>query len=151
MSFDVFLFHFEKGIATGASKAAVKSLLQSVRHSGPDSSGVYLIKFRGCEDVEFVAKGLDSTEPLTECAFFLQTFEQDVTDFMFEVARAGTMAIVPAMKGDVVAIPQEAIRGELPDELKGSRIVYLKEPRELGLLLRDGFEAWQKYVAGIRT
>ena len=146
MSFDVFLQRFENGDVAEAQREPVLAVLRKTSFRGPDEFGFYIIAFPDRVEVEFSAKGLELKDRFTGCAFFIRGFGKHLAEFIYQVARAGDMVIMPAMEGNPLIFVSDGQRPHVPaDSLERSRPVVVKSPEELGALLTGGFDGWSVY------
>lgn len=146
MSFDVFLQRFKGGEQAEVERAPVLAVLRAEEHSELDEFGFSIVQFHDGIAVEFSASGLESTEPFTGCAFHIRGFGEPLVKFMFDVACAGDMVIIPAMEGPVVGLVSEVQQAELPQEIRDEfQPALLRSAHDLGMLLEGGYEAWSAY------
>jgi hypothetical protein len=148
MSFDVFLQRFVGGEPAEVHKESVRAILMARPHSGPDEYGYFIVTFPDGVDVELSAKGLDGSGSFTSCAFHVRGLSCNLAAFIFEVAKAGDMVVLPAMKDFVPILSAAEQRNELPLDLQaGEREpVLCRSASELEVLLSGGDSAWQKYL-----
>lgn len=146
MSFDVFLQRFGKGESAHIDRAPVLAVVRSVQHQGPDAHGFYVVSFADGTDVEFSASGLESTGPFKSCAFHIRGVSESVGNFIFAIARAGDLVILPAMVPVSIALVSESQRSTLPDDLRREYpAVVLDSGADLYALLANGFETWSEF------
>ncbi len=146
MSFDIFLQKFKNGAPAEVSRSGILALLKSQHYTGPDSLGFYDIRFADGVSVEFSAQGLESSEVFEGCAFHVRGFSEQLVEFVFDVARAGSMAIIPVTEDPVVLLTSENDQRELPsDVLRDFHIILLMSAAELQLILQQGYTVWSKY------
>lgn len=146
MSFDVFLERFADGKPAEVDRRRVREVLKAATYRGPDEFGFYVVAFPDGVDVEFSARGLDSAESFTGCAFHIRGTGDDPIKFMFDVARAGDMVIIPAMEDTPLVLLSEAQEAGVPADVRESlRSILLRSPGELGAVLSGGFEGWSAY------
>jgi hypothetical protein len=146
VSFDIFLAHYEQGELRDASRPAVLAALRARRHTGPDEFGFYNVDCGDAGDLEFSASGLETAEPFSGCACHVRGFGPSVAEFIFDVARAGAMVIVPAMDENPLIFVDDGMREHVPDDmLRSLRPVTVGSASELYELLRGGFGAWADY------
>ncbi len=146
MSFDIFLQKFENGAPAEVSRSGILALLKSKQYTGPDSFGVYDIQFPDGVSVEFSAQGLESSGAFEGCAFHIRVFSEQLVDFVFDVARAGNMAVIPTTEDAIVLLTSEDDKRELPsDVLQGSHLILLTSAAELQVILQQGYTVWSKY------
>jgi hypothetical protein len=151
MSFDVFLQRFKGGEPAEADRVSVLEVLRAEKHTEFDQFGFSIVTFHDGIDVEFSASGLESNDSFTGCAFHVRGFGEALVKFMFDVARAGDMVILPAMEGAPVGLVSDAQQCESPLEMQSDfRLARLQSAHDLGLLLKDGFEAWSNYREAIQ-
>ncbi len=146
MSFDVFLQRFKGGKEVEVERAPVLAVLRRLDHTAIDEFGFSIVRFQDGVEVEFSASGLESAEPFTGCAFHIRDFGEPLVKFMFDVACAGNMVIIPAMEDAPVGLVSHEHQAELPPEIRDSfKPALLSSAQELEALLRGGFEAWSDY------
>ena len=132
MSFDVFLQRFEYGASAAVRREAVREVLGRASCHGPDEFGFYLITFPEGVEVEFSARGLESDETFTGCAFHIGRFGDGLMKFILDVARAGDMVIVPAMEGNPLILVSKDQQFQVPPEvLEQLRPVVVESSGEL--------------------
>jgi hypothetical protein len=96
--------------------------------------------------VEFNAGGLESQEPFMGCAFHIHGFGDELMKFMFEVAYAGDMVMMPAMEGNPLILVSESQQAHIPAEiLELLRPCVIRSGAELKAVLNGGFEGWAAY------
>jgi len=146
VSFDVFLQRFVARKSAGVDRERVLEVLRTATYRGPDEFGFYVVAFPDSGNVEFSASGLESKEPFEGCAFHIGGFGEHLIKFMFDVARAGDMVLIPVMEGSPLVLVTEDQKAAVPSELSESlQPVLVCSPSELGVLLTDGFAAWSSY------
>jgi hypothetical protein len=150
MSFDVFLQRFADGQPAQANREAVREVLNCANYSGPDEFGFYVISLPDGVEAEFSAKGLQSENSFTGCAFHIRGFSDALMQFMFDIARAGEMVIMPAMEGNPLVMVSEQHKQSIPaDFWESLQPVVIDSPGELGAVLSGGFEGWSTYRAQV--
>jgi len=151
MSFDVFLQRFVGGEPAEVNGESVRAVLIASSHSGPDEYGYFIVKFPDCVDVEMSAKGLDGSSSFTGCAFHVRGMSSNLAAFIFEIAKAGDMVVLPAMEEFVPILSAPEQRNELPPDLQASERgpIWCKSATELEVLLSGGYAAWQKYLSQV--
>jgi hypothetical protein len=146
MSFDVILQRFADGKAVEVDRRPVRDVLATADYRGPDDFGFYVVAFPDGVEVEFSARGLESEESFTGCAFHIRGIGDGLLKFMFDVARAGDMVIIPAMEGNPLVLVSELQRARVPADIRGSlQPILARSPEELGAVLTGGFEGWVAY------
>lgn len=151
MSFDVFLQRFVGGEPAEVSKESVRAVLTASSHSGPDENGYFVVKFPDGVDVELSAEGLEGSGNFTGCAFHVRGLSSNLAAFIFEIAKAGDMVVLPAMEGFVPILSALEQRNELPPDLQNylqnsaAGPIWCRSASELEALLSGGYVAWQKY------
>ena len=148
MSFDVFLQKFISGEPAEVRRESVRAVLMASSHSGPDEHGYFIVTFPDGVDVELSAKGLDGIGSFTGCAFYVRGLSPDLAAFIFEVAKAGDMVVLPAMEDSVPILSAPEQRNELPPDLQASERepVLCRSASELEVLISGGYAAWQRYL-----
>lgn len=136
MSFDVFLERFADGRPDEVNRWAVRDVLRTATYRGPDDFGFYLVAFPDGVEVEFSARGLESDESFSGCAFHIRGSGAHLMQFVFDVARAGDMVILPAMEGNPVVLVSEAQKADLPTDISaGLEPILVRSPEELAAVL----------------
>ena len=148
MSFDVFLQRFVGGEPAEVPRESVRAVLMASSHSGPDEHGYFVVKFPDGVDVELSAKGLDGSGSFTGCAFHVRGFSPNLAAFIFEIAKAGDMVVLPTMEDFVPILSAAEQKNELPSDLQNSAPapIWCKSAPELEALLSGGYTTWQKYI-----
>jgi hypothetical protein len=150
MSFDVYLQRFEGGEPAEADRASVLAALRTVKHTDFDEFGFSIVTFEDGVEVEFSAGGLDSNESFTHCAFHIRDLSDKLVKFVFDIAKAGDMVVIPIMEDATVGLVGDAQQNQLPQEMRGDfKVARLQSAQELGLLLKGGFETWVGYRADV--
>ena len=152
MSFDIFLQKFRNGTPAEVPRSGILALLKSKQYTGPDKFGFYDIQFHDGVRVEFSAKSLESNGSFKGCAFHIRAFSKQLVEFIFDVAHAGNMSIIPTTEDAIVLLLSEDDKRELPsDVLERFHSILLTSAEELHLVLQQGYAGWPKYreqVAG---
>jgi hypothetical protein len=129
---------------TPAELDAVRHLLERTEAAGPDEHGCYVVRFGDGGGAEVFGGDLR-----TGCMVAVRGITPDLLQFLIDLLRAGNWVMLPAMEGDIaITASPESLRG-VPDGFP--RVVICDSAEELGVLLTDGFGAWQRYrdqVAG---
>lgn len=148
MSFDVFLQRFVGGEPAEVRRESVRPVLMASSHSGPAEYGYFIVTFPDGVDVELSAKGLDGSSSFTGCAFHVRGLSSNLAAFIFEIAKAGDMVVLPAMEDFVPILSAPGQRNELPPDLQASERgpIWCRSASELEVLLSGGYAAWQKYL-----
>lgn len=119
----------------------VLAVLRTVEHSDSGELRFSTLRFADGTDAEFSAEGLVSPGDFTGCAFFTRGFSDPLVKFIFDVACAGDMVIMPALECGAVGLVSEAQRAELPpDVLDVFHPVLLSSANDLGKLLLGELE-----------
>ena len=146
MSFDVFLQRFENGQLASVNRKRVRDVVRTASCRGPDDFGFYLIAFPDGAEVELAAKDLEGDKPFVGCAFFIRGFPKALPEFIYRIACAGDMIIMPAMEGAPLIFVSEDQRVHVPaDFMERMHPVLVNSSEELGALLTGGFEGWSTY------
>ncbi len=122
---------------SAAEMKAVRQVLKRVTQ-GPDEHGCYIVQLDDGGGAEVFADDLK-----TGCMVALRGMTPNLLQFLFDLLKAGNWVMLPAME-DAVAITtsRESIKGVSEDF---PRIVICNSADELGVLLTEGVQAWQKY------
>ena len=147
VSFDVFLQKFADGEPAEVNRDSVRAVLQTREFTGPDDFGFYVVKFPDGVDVELSAKGLNGAAIFTGCAFHIRGMSPHLVSFIFEIAKAGDMVVLPAMEDFVPILSSPQQKQQLPADLSQQSpvAVVCESPAELGSLLSGGYAGWQEY------
>jgi hypothetical protein len=147
MSFDVFLQHFDSGKPAEVDRRPVREVLRSAKRCGPDDFGFYRIAFPDGVEVDFSGDGLESDEGSFDgCAFNIRRFGDGLMKFMFDIAHAGDMVIIPAMGGKLVVLVSDQQKTNLPADLREEfQSIVVGSAGELGAVLSGGFNGWSAY------
>jgi hypothetical protein len=146
VSFDVFLQRFANGESAEVDRRPVREVLRAATYRGPDDFGFYVVAFPDGVEVEVSAGGLESEEAFTGCTFHIRGFGDGLLKFMFDVAQAGDMVIIPAMEGRPLVLVLEDQKAGVPANLCESfQPILVRSPDELGAVLTGGFEGWSAY------
>ena len=143
MSFDIFLSRFQQGEVAEAPRDAIAAVLRQRQYVGPDQSGFYSVRLPDGHTVDFSARALQSPGRFDSCAFFLHGLSRDVAQLVYDVARAGRFAVLPAMEDSAVLLVEEDMADDLPpDMLQDLRPVYVADAAALFQVLSGGFAGW---------
>jgi hypothetical protein len=147
MSFDVFLQKFEHGETATVDPISVRAVLMTKEFKGPDDHGFYAVRISDGTEVEFSARGLNGDGDFTSAAFHIRGMSECLAAFIWEVAHAGEMVIVPAMEDWVPILPTLDQYQHLPIDLKRDfpTPVVCESAAQLNLLLEGGYSSWRKY------
>lgn len=146
MGWDIHLFKFVDGESADVDREAVRAVLEAAdhRHMDPDT---YQIGFPDGTGVEFFAPGLDREERFTGCEFNHAAGGEHLMEFILEVARAGDMVIMDPQMEDFVPILTRAEQADhLPSDFREDHpnVAVCGSPKELVVLLSDGYSAWKR-------
>jgi len=146
VSFDVFLQRFADGGSAQVDRRRVREVLGAANYRGPDDFGFYVVAFPDGVEVEFSAGGLESGKSFTGCAFHIRGFGDDLMTFVFDIARAGDMVIIPAMEGSPLLLISERQKNNVPADLQERfQSIVVGSAGELGAVLRGGLKGWSAY------
>lgn len=146
MSFDVFLQRFVEGDSAAVDKGPVRDVLKTATRTGPDEFGWYVLRFPDGVETDFSASGLESQEPFDGCAFHIRGIGDHLIEFIFNVAQAGDMVVIPAMEDTpIVLVSDSQEAGMPPDLLECLRAILVRSASELGAVLTGGFDGWRAY------
>jgi hypothetical protein len=146
MSFDIFMQHFKDGKAAEAPRDAILELLRSSQHTEADRFGFYHVALADGLTVEFSAKGLESSGTFSGCAFQVRAFGDRLAEFVYQVACAGKMVIMPATRDAIAILVSAEMKQHLPDDLLANLTpVVIGSSAELKVLLATGFDGWRMY------
>ena len=121
-----------------AELKAVRQVLKQANADGSDEDACYVVQLGDGGGAEIFGDQLE-----TGCMAALHGMTPDLIQFLFDLLRAGNWVMLPVME-DSVAITTS------PESMKGissdfPRIVVCNSAEELGTLLGNGVQAWEKY------
>jgi hypothetical protein len=146
MSFDIFLQHFKDGKAAEAPRDSILELLRSSQHTEADRFGFYHVTFADGVTVEFSAKSLESAGTFSGCVFHVRAFGDRLAQFVYQIASAGKMVIMPATREAIAVLVSAEMKQHLPDDVLANLTpVVIGSPAELKALLATGFDGWRMY------
>jgi hypothetical protein len=146
VSFDIFLARFERGELADAPRERVLAALRGHRYTGPDQFGFYVVDLPDGNSIEFSARGLESEERFQKCAFHVRRFGPSLPAFLFDIAKAGRFAVVPAMDGNPLFLVEKDMLADLPgDMLQDLRPAFVTSASAMADGLAGGFTAWAEY------
>ena len=73
----------------------------------------------------------------------LRGLTRDLCEFLFDLLKAGNWMMLTAMTDAVAITTSQHSVNAIPDGF--SRVVVCTSPEELGALLRNGVQTWEKY------
>jgi hypothetical protein len=117
---------------------AVRNVLSRVNAHGPDDFGCYNVELADGGSAEVYT---DSVE--TGCVVELRGITPDLIQFLYDLGNAATWVMVPVMEDLVSIATSEDCIKEIPVDLP--RPVVCNSANEIGALLAEGVQAWQKY------
>lgn len=145
MSFDVLLQRFWAGEPAEVARQPILEVLSASTHQRIDRD-FYAVQLADGSSVELSASGLESHEPFTGCAFHIRGAGADLVRFIFDIARAGDMVIIPTMDGAPLALLSPEQERDLPEEIVESfHPILVRSPDELAPILLAGLEGWSAY------
>jgi len=147
MSFDVILIKFSAGMPAKSNREAVLAVLNAAKFQGPNDHDFYVVEFADGYSVELYSNGLHGEGEFTGCTFFMRGMSPDLVRFVFDMAKAGDMVMLPTMENFVPILSSPGQQNELPKDLAENEIppVLCRSPEELWALLVDGYDGWKKY------
>jgi hypothetical protein len=122
---------------SAAEERAVREVLKKGNTKWEDQ-GCCVIEFDDGGTAEILAKDLTSG-----CMVALRGITPDVSQFLFDLLKAGNWVMLPAMQ-DAVAITSSpgSVKG-VPNDFP--RLVTCNSANEIAVLLREGIGGWQEY------
>jgi hypothetical protein len=152
MSFDIFLQRFEGGEPAPISRDSVRRVLHAHDYSDPTRTGFYNVRFPDGVEVEFSASGLENEKKFDNCSFHVRGTGPYLITFIWDMADAGDMVILPAMEEPVAILTSPGQLSHLPpDAIKNFRPVVCSSPNQLGELLFKGYDGWSEYREQVVT
>ncbi len=135
MSLNVLLACFDNHEHAQAPRRAVLDLLARTEHTGPDDAGFYQLAFGDGGRAEINPHCLAGEEGSPGCAFHLGGLSPDVARFVYQVARAAGMVILPTVEDFHPILLDASQEGSLPRDLRAYGTVICGSARELEELL----------------
>ncbi|MBP7865404.1 MAG: hypothetical protein KA419_05585 [Acidobacteria bacterium] len=149
MSFDLFLERFKAGESAQVDRTKVLPLLRERCDLPGGKYGIYHLFFPDGCSVEIVAKGLETNDFFTGCAFHIRSFSAYLFAFIFDMAEAGDMVIFNAQGRDTESNPLAILVSDL--QLKELPIGAVSHPvlctsaEHLASLLEVDFAEWSDF------
>jgi len=159
MSFDIFLqpcrytgqLVTKKNRLTGEAKSvlhneplseielnAVRQVLRRANAHNPDKFGCYVVQLEDGGGAEVYGSKL-----ATGCMVSLGGMTADLIQFLFDLLKAGNWVMLPAMEDNIAITPSSVFLKNVPDDFP--RVVVCNSAAELGVLLANGVEEWEKF------
>jgi len=123
---------------SSAEMDAVRHVLQAAKAQGPDEFGNYDIQGDGGGSADVNCGDLSSG-----CSVTMHKFTNGVSQFLFDLLKAATWVMLPAVEDSVAITTSAEDLKQIPDDFP--RVVACNSADELGILLADGVQAWEKY------
>jgi hypothetical protein len=117
---------------------AVQHVLKRANAHGPDEHGCYVVQLDDGGGAEVFG-----SELATGCMVALGGMTVDLLQFLFDLLKAGNWVMLPAMEDAVAIMTSPGCLKGTPDDFP--RVVVCKSAAELGVLLSNGVQAWEKY------
>jgi hypothetical protein len=118
--------------------AAVRNVLARVNAPGGNQRDYYRVELNDGGSAEVYAANLEKG-----CMVALRGITSDALQFLFDILSAGNWSMLPAMEDSrAIALSSESFKN-LPEGFPPT--VLIQSPAELGILLKDGFEAWKAF------
>jgi hypothetical protein len=123
---------------TAAELRAVQGILKKTKAQGPDEFGSYSISLRDGGEAE-----VNGTDLASGCMVAVRGMTSDLIQFLYDLLKAGNWVMRPVME-------ESATITTAPDCIKGMpadfpKLAVCNSPEELGVLLTDGLQAWEKH------
>ena len=139
MSFDIFFqparFTVGKAEPLGANDAqAVQDVLRKANADGPGQTECYVVEFAEGGGAEIYGSDLAKG-----CMVVLRGMTPRLTQFLFDLLAAAKWVMLPIMENSVAIATSLDHVFDAPDGFP--KVVEC----ELGVFLRDGVDAWQRY------
>src|SRR5262249_49384849 len=116
MSFDIFLMSFREGNEVPADREAALRILQRYDVRPSDGDDAYDIQFADGSRVEFFASNLSSeAESFAGGMLALRVLSPAIAEFIYELARAARLIIVPAMDSPCYLLTSNDLAAHVPD------------------------------------
>ncbi len=143
-SFDLLLACFNDDEPAQAPRQAVLELLARTGHTGPDESGFNQLAFGDGGRAELNPHCLAGLEGSPACAFHLRGLNPDLVRFIYEVARAADMVILPTVEDFHPILVDASQELSLQQGLREYGPVLCGSARELEQMLAGGQAAWER-------
>jgi hypothetical protein len=119
---------------TPGEVAAVQSVLREAGAQGPDEFGCYVIEVEDGGAAEVFAEQLDDG-----CMVSVRGLTPGLLGFLYALLKAADWVMLPVMENGVT------IAASPMSQLAGPEAVPCDSAEGLGVLLKEGFDAWQRY------
>ena len=128
---------------TDEERAALKEILASAGAPIPDEFGCYLPQLSDGSSAEVFFSELEEGEEFDGGMIALRGLSLELARFMYSLASAGNLAMLPAMEEAVPIVTStdnaQRVASRWPEA------VVVKTPEELHMLLTKGFDAWKQF------
>jgi hypothetical protein len=116
----------------------VQQVFRRANAHSPDEFGCYVVQLEDGGSAEVFGSKL-----ATGCMVALRGMTGDLIQFLFDLLKAGNWVMLPAMEDNVAIISSSGFLRNVPDDFP--RVVVCNSAPELGVLLSNGVEEWEKY------
>ena len=151
MSFDLVLQGFANGREGSGDKQQALSFLDGYSCMASPGDGWFEVLFSDGSQIECCAQGLlDDDHDYTGAIFNLHELSPEIYAFVYNLAEVSRFVIfnTQASEGEpMVLLPKTVSLSDLPDDDVFSEMMTaeIQDPKELKLLLEDGFHRWQDW------
>ena len=123
---------------TAAELAAVRNVLSNANASAPDNYGCYQVRFTNGGSAEIYGSNLEKG-----CMVALWGLTAETLKFLFDLLKAGNWTMIPPTRETrAIASSVNAFK-RIPEGFPPTAVC--ESPAELGIILNDGFDIWEKY------
>jgi hypothetical protein len=129
--------------ATDAERDAMARLLVDVGAVGPDEHGCYVVTLSDDSSFELYFEHLRGETEFSGGMAVLGELTGPLSDFLFDLASHGNLAMLPAMEGDVTVVTSEAAAASVSSRWPNA--VVMNDGDALNVLLGKGVDAWKQY------
>lgn len=128
---------------TSEERRALKQVLASAGGSTPGEHGCYVPILADDSSAEVYFDGLADAPEFSGGMVALRGTSIELATFLYALADAGNLAMLPAMDGDITLVTSTAnakrVASRWPDA------IVVESPDDLHAILTQGFDGWKQY------
>jgi hypothetical protein len=117
---------------------AVRWVLDQANGHGPDEDGFYSVECADGGMADVFGNNLANG-----CMAALRGVTPDLCQFLCDLLKAGNWVMLPAMEGAMAITTSPSCLKDISADFP--RVVVCNSPKEISVLLIDGFRGWEKY------
>jgi hypothetical protein len=126
-----------------SERKAVIGLLAEVKAAGPDPDYYYRLTFSDGGLADIVTGTLDGNNPSVSFGIEIYVMTPQVVDFLFRLARAASMCVLPIMNNTVPILTSIAQDDKVCKRWPDAVVVNSAD--ELAAFVARGYEEWTRY------